>query len=338
MRTEKGNTLNLTELRKNTHPFKNEDVIKTEIDVLDSLLGGGVELGSTIQIVSESGTGKSTISLLISKEFCNKGKNVLYIDTEYSISEEMLRDIGLNIYRDENSYRFYYLRLSTFADVEKKLDEFISTNEISLIVIDSLAGLINAGFTNLNKGISINEATSSYNSRPLGMFMNKYKTLVGQRKIALLFTNQYRNKIDIKGGSGTQLKEYGGKNIRYNSDSIIKIGKPKEKDFTVISQAYSKIFSKGLDQSLELIKSNKKSPREHPFYLVYGRGISDVCTEIYVLKKMGIIKQSGTYYSIQLENSEIKENGLENFIKAVISKEIKLGDFYVKELETYYLN
>jgi DNA repair protein RadB len=198
---------NLKTIAETLPNYLDNELVSTNIYILDSLLRGGVELGSTIQIVGESGTGKSTISLMIAKRVCEKGKNVVYLDTENSISMEMIKAMELDEFMKEECCRFYYLRLSTFKEVEKILDEFISTNEISLIICDSLAGLLNAGFTNLTDGISINEATSSYNSRPLGMFMSKYKALVGQKKISFIFTNQYRNKIDIRGRTGTQLKD-----------------------------------------------------------------------------------------------------------------------------------
>ena len=56
-------------------------VISTEIKGLDYILGGGLELGSKVQIVAESSTGKSTIALQMAKNFCQKNLNVLYVDT-----------------------------------------------------------------------------------------------------------------------------------------------------------------------------------------------------------------------------------------------------------------
>lgn len=318
--------------------YLDNEIVPTNSYILDNLLTGGVELGATIQIVGESGTGKSTLSLLIAKTLCEKGKNVVYLDTENSISIEMVKTMGLDEFMKDECRRFYYLRLSTFTEVEKKLDEFISTGEISLILCDSLAGLLNAGFTNLENGISINEATSSYNSRPLGMFMNKYKTLVGQRKIAFVFTNQYRNKIDIRGKTGTQEKEYGGKNIRHNSDAIIRINVCKDREFNNISEAYSKAYYKGIAETFELIKSNKSAPKNHPFHLVYGKGISDFCNHVYALRKLDIIKQAGTYYSILFQGQEIKENGMVNFIKKIKELGLSLYGLYTKEIDEFYKN
>ena len=329
---------NLKTIGENLPNYLNTEIVSTNTYILDNLLTGGVELGSTIQIVGESGTGKSTLSLLIAKRLCEQGKNVVYLDTENSISIEMIKAMGLDEFMKTECYRFYYLRLSTFTEVERKLDEFISTDEVSLIICDSLAGLLNAGFTNLENGISINEAASSYNSRPLGMFMNKYKALAGQKKIALIFANQYRNKIDIRGKTGTQQKEYGGKNIRHNSDTIIRIDTCKDKEFKNISDAYSKAYYKGIAETFELIKSNKRTPKNAPFYLVYGKGISDFCNHVYALRKLDIIKQAGTYYSILFQGQEIKENGMENFIKKITEMRFDLYNFYKKEIDEFYVN
>lgn len=328
--------IDLESISKSLPNYLDNEIIPTEIYAMDKVLNGGIEIGSTIQLLGESGVGKSTIALNIAKNICAKGKNVVYIDTENSVSKETIIKIGLNEYIEANFRKFYYLRLSTFDEVEKKLDEFISTGDISLIIIDSLAGLINKGYTNLKSGISITNPVSSYNSRALSMFMSKYKALANQHKFSLLFTNQYRNKINIT--KGTVKKSYGGINVNHNSDVIIKINTSKEKEFNKFCEVYNDRFHKGKSGTLEIIKSNKRVSINIPFYLTYGMGISNLCSYIYALQKEDIIKQTGSYYSIDFGNTTIKTNGLYNFINEIKENSIPLYEVHKNSVDKFYDN
>ena len=198
----------------------NVEIVSTGIYILDHILNGGMEAGTFVQILSESGLGKTTIALQIAASYCSLDKKVVYVDTESSVSNEILTSTGVIEYLNKS---FFYIRESTFDEVEKYLDKFINTNEISLIIIDSLPNLINKCFTDLKKGVSITTNTTLYTSRPLTNFMNKYKSLANAKKFSLLFTNHYRQRIDMTKGSIN--KEYGGKNVKYNSDVLLKINK-----------------------------------------------------------------------------------------------------------------
>jgi len=306
--------------------FENE-ILPTNIYVLDHILKGGLELGSSIQLVGESMTGKSTIMLNVAKNICASNKKVLYIDTENSISREMIIQTGIVEYLKPDNKKFYYYRLSTFEEVEKKLDEYILNGDISF------AGLINSGYTKLKNGISIAKSVSSHNSRPLGMFMNKYKTLASKHQFVFFFTNQNRNKINT---TGTILKEYGGKNIRYNSDVIIKVTNQIDKEFKPFAEAYNDMFDKGAPRMFELIKSNKLLQQKQPFFFVYARGISNFCNYVYALKKTGNLTQAGTYYSVLIEGTELKGNGIKNLMTEIKGKNIDIYKTNNQIIDDYY--
>lgn len=336
MKNKNTESIDLESISKSLPNYLDNEIIPTDIYTIDKILNGGIEIGSTIQLIGESGVGKSTTTLSIAKNLCAKGKNVVYIDTENSVSKETMIKIGLEEYIKEESRTFYYLRLSTFDEVEKKLDEFISTGDISLVILDSLPGLINKGYTNLKSGISITNPVSSYNSRALSMFMSKYKVLANQHKFSLLYTNQYRNKIDMT--KGTIKKSYGGINVNHNSDVIIKINTSKDKDFNKLCEVYNDRFHKGKSGTLELVKSNKRSPINIPFYLIYGMGISNLCNYIYALQKLEIIKKAGSYYSIEFGSNTIKTNGLYKFLIEVRENGMHLCGIHKKSIDEFYDN
>lgn len=326
----------LNYVRKTVSSKKNElksydiktPIFKTEIIPLDAILGGGIRKGEVIQIVAESGFGKSTIACHVASKYCVKGKKVLYIDAEGSISIELLESLGLDEEIDKN---FFYIREAVFSKVEETIDLFIREDSIDLIIIDSIACLIPEGFSKVEKGISITTNNTNYTSRQLTSFFNKYNYIIKTKHINLLLINQYRNKVDMK--VGTILKEYGGKNTKYNSDVILKIS-------TIKSTGVNKKFKQlklnndpGTDLEFEIIKSNKMPPGiTVPFYLIYGRGISNIASIMYALLQSKYVEEKNSFYRFKSSKSDDKEkkellHGIDAFVNYL------KGNYPTNELE-----
>lgn len=305
-------------------------IYTTDTFILDYLLGGGLETGGFIQLLGDSGCGKSTIALSAATSICSKGLKVVYVDTESSITTEQLEATGAAPYVGNS---LFVIRESTFDKVEEVLDKFIATGEICLFVIDSLASLVNSCFTNLNDGISITTNSSLYGSRPLTNFMNKYKSLASSENFCLLFTNQWRQRIST---TGSVDKAYGGKNTLYNSDVIIKISKmnttgPNKEFYSLFNSLDS-----GMKLDLEIIKSNKRKPNIYPCYFYYGKGISNLCSFIYALVKRNAIRKNGSYFEFSDEAVSIKENGINNFINRIKLMNVDLYRYNDLIIKSFY--
>ena len=311
--------------------FENVSVISTRIFALDFITKGGIETGSTYQLVGESGCGKTTIALSLARNICEQNKHVVYIDSEGSVSRQLLESLDLIPYMD--TQLFTYIRENTFSKVEELLDSLLVTNEVSLVIVDSLATLVNEGFTDLRGGLSITTKNTYYTTGPLVLFMNKYKSLAMSKKFSLVVINQYRNTIDMR--KGTILKEYGAKAVKYNSDVIIRIGPIKSNSRYYKFTKMTKPFEKGTELCFEIIKSNKSFPTEHiPFYLLYGKGISNVCNYLYALQELNVITQSGGYYKVEHNNRVICSRGIKDFYNQLIS----FFDFeaFMSYIENFY--
>lgn len=286
--------LNREDIKVESYKF-NDEIISTRVCVFDYIIGGGLIPGSIIQILSESGLGKTTICLQIARYLVYDGKKVLFIDTEGSISSNTLEFVGLKDYYDET---FIYIRESTFEMIEKIIDSSINNIHPDLIVIDSIASIINSGFIeskNNKEKLSIMSTNSFLNSRPLSLFFNKYNSIAKKEKITFLMTNQYRNTVSPK--SGTIKKPSGGKNCVYNSDIILKIEPPRAK--TKFKKYYDNNNSEdSISLEFSIIKSNTKSPNYIvPFKLIYGIGINNIDLYIYCALKADIIKLINSYYT-----------------------------------------
>lgn len=77
--------------------------LKTQIDELDRVLGGGLVLGSVVLVGGEPGTGKSTLLQMASARLAKNGHKVLYISAEESkqqirLSAERLDALSDNLF------------------------------------------------------------------------------------------------------------------------------------------------------------------------------------------------------------------------------------------------
>lgn len=321
-------------IEKFTH-YLYDEPIPTGIIPLDIVLNGGLPAGIT-QLVGESGTGKTNISLQISKKYCDNDKKVLYVDTKGDIDFNRLEKMGLNDYINK---RFIYIREGTFNEVEKELDKLIATGELSLIVIDSIASLIHSGYLNLNdRGIKSDNCNSGYNSKPLSNLVKKLGMLAIKYHLTIILTNQFRNTFKTFGnGAGTIKKIYGPKALSYESRYIIQIDSINErinhcKDFKKI---YAGVEASGIGKSLVFqVTKGPNSFKPLPFFLDYKRGCLPIYLAIYTMINTGKVIQNGSYF--KLKGTDINTKGMLNFVKEV-SKYLSSVDLSASSsLRNYY--
>lgn len=112
--------------------IKDSSRIKTGIEELDRVLGGGIVSGSVVLIGGDPGIGKSTISLQISNQLVRLGKTVLYVSGEESVIQTKMRSkrLGQGI-KDGDLYIVNQTDLSYIVEYIKKLKP-------DLVIIDSI--------------------------------------------------------------------------------------------------------------------------------------------------------------------------------------------------------
>ena len=310
--------------------------IKTNIEILDKALGGGLEPDDMIMLVSEAGCGKTTIALQIAREMCYQGKNVVYVDSEGKISQNLLE--SMKILEDGKlNDKFIYVKKSTFTDVENTLDKLINTGEISFVIIDSLSGIVPDEFLrNDKKKVSITTNNSMYASKPLGLFMQKYNGISKQKKICFILIQQFRQKIDLRIGS--ILKIAGPKACTYFPSQILKLapikatGTAEDDEKSTSNEKFktmTKLFGIGHSLEIEIIKTNKNNANQrYPLYLIYGRGVSDVFNQLYDLINKGKIEKDGSYYWVECEVGKLHLHGIKEVYDYIANHQ----EYYIKLL------
>ena len=303
--------------------------IRLNVFPLDLLFSSGIN-DEIIQIAGDSGTGKTLLSLQLAQIYCKNEKKVLYLSTQNSVNQDRLQQYGLVQFLNS---QFFICKAQTFKVAEEILDKFIATDEIDLVIVDSIANILNDGYLNINhegksKGISIDNYNSNYESRPLSLFVRKYSALASNKHFTLVLVSSMRQKI---GKMGTVEKRFGPKALDGCCSTIIKINKPK-------TTRFYKLFENvnlGTSLEIEVIKSNTIKPSSKiPLYLVYDYGVDDMYNLVYYLSVHNVITQAGAYY--QYGNTEIKTKGIGAMLNELSKSREQYMNYYRKLMEDYY--
>lgn len=107
-----------------------EERIRTKIEELDRVLGGGIVPGSLILVGGDPGIGKSTLLLQVCQKLSGEKKNVLYISGEESLKQIKLRAQRMGEFTEE-----LYLLCETNLEIIRSV---IEQKKPEIVIIDSI--------------------------------------------------------------------------------------------------------------------------------------------------------------------------------------------------------
>ena len=145
---------------KNVTPSKLKDVvssdekrIKTHIEELDRVLGGGIVQGSLVLVGGDPGIGKSTLLLQVCRELSNDNVNVLYISGEESLQQIKMRADRLGNFSDN-------MELLCETNLEL-ISGVLQEKKPEVVVIDSIQTMYNENVGSAPGSVSqVRESTS----------------------------------------------------------------------------------------------------------------------------------------------------------------------------------
>ena len=284
----------------NATPTDIKEFVSTGSSVLDLAISnrpnGGVAVGRITEINGLESSGKSLIGTHILAETQKKDGIAVYIDTETSVSREWLETIGVDV------SKLLYLHVETVEDIFECIESIIvkiresDRERLVTILVDSLAGAstkveMEADFEKdgwaTSKAIIVSKA------------MRKITQMIGRERIALVFTNQLRQKLGVMFGDpwttsgGKALPFHASTRIRLKNMGQIKVGAKND----VI----------GMKCRAQIIKNRLGPPLRHAdFNLYFDSGIDDMGSWLTVLKDHKLLKQGGAWYTIEYDGKEIK--------------------------------
>lgn len=278
------------------------DFISTGATMLDIAISnrphGGIPVGRIMEMTGLEGSGKSLLGASIIANTQRKGGIAVLIDTETAVTPEFFRAVGVD------TKKLVYVHLQTVEEIFDAITTIIEKvrsgsdkDKIVTIVVDSVAG------ASTKKEMEADFGKDGYATDKaiiISKAMRKITGLIGRQKIALIFTNQLRQKMNAPSFSDPWTTS-GGKAIAYHSSVRIRLaqkGKIKNSEDEVI----------GVTVSARLDKNRVGPPhRSAEFDIYFNRGIDDYTSWLGVLKDTEIVSQTGAWYSYDGEKFQSKD-------------------------------
>jgi len=260
---------------------------------------GGFPVGRITEITGLEQSGKSLLSSHLLAETQKQNGVAVMIDTETAVSREFLEAIGVDV-----SKLLYVTADSVeqiFEYIEAIIEKVRNTEKDRLvtIVVDSVAAASTKaeiasdydkdGYAT-DKAIIISKA------------MRKITNMIGREKIALIFTNQLRQKMGVMFGDPWTTS--GGKALAFHSSVRLRLknmGKLKQK-----VNGEDKII--GMKVRCQVIKNRMGPPlRSADFDIFFDRGIDDYGSWLSVMKTNKLVKRGGAWYTYEEIDPETGE-------------------------------
>lgn len=250
---------------------------------LDRLLGcGGLPRGRIIEVFGREGSGKSTLCMFLVAQIQKAGGKCVYIDAENAFNSEFAKTIGVDI------NKLFISQPSTLEEGFDTIRAFAETNEIDLIVVDSVAAMVPRKEL---EGEEMLKEDVAVQARLIGKALRILTGPIARSKTVVVFINQTRDNIGQLGPFKTDTTP-GGKALKFFSSVRLKVkrGHPPFKDGTA---------EIGTPIIIDAVKNKVGFPfKEAKFDLYYGRGV-DLYTDAFEQGlELGVIVKEGNTYML----------------------------------------
>jgi RecA/RadA recombinase len=127
--------------------------ISTGVRNIDSILKGGIKIGSITEVYGKAGTGKSQLCFQMSVIATDLGK-VIYIDTERGFSPSRLSDISARFEKDPKTVlpKILVFGPDSINDLRASIRsarDFTRKGGVSLVIVDSLLSIFRSEYVGL---------------------------------------------------------------------------------------------------------------------------------------------------------------------------------------------
>lgn len=255
--------------------------ISTGIIELDDITGGGFAKGKIVDLYGPESSGKSGIAMKFLAEAQKEGVCV-FIDLENAYDPDLAEINGV----DTDTLRVVHLEAA--EDVLQLIIDLAMTGEVSAVVIDSFAGLVPAAELAGDIGDSHVGLIGRLASQTLRILTKKMPA--NKSETIIVFVNQLRANI---GAFGSESKHTvtGGRAVKFYATTRVNVSR------------YGQI-KQGDEIVGHTVKIKTDKSRLHPqsktamFDVVYGVGILNEATILDRCVAAGIVKKSGSWYSV----------------------------------------
>jgi len=202
-------------------PLEDIDVIPTGSVLLDRAIGvGGFPKGAIIEIYGPESSGKTTLALHSIAEAQKLGENVAFIDAEHSLDLKYAGNIGVQI------DKLWVSQPECGEEALEIVDTLVRSNEVTVIVIDSVAALTPKAEIEGEMG----QSHMGLHARLMSQALRKLAGIINKTNCCVIFINQLRMKIGVVFGNpetttgGNALKFYASVRIDIRRKAKIQKG------------------------------------------------------------------------------------------------------------------
>lgn len=284
--------------------------IMSTTPTLDIALGGGIREGCVVQMASQTGAGKTTLSLEIAAKAQRKfKKQIVYIDAEGRLDARLLPCIKDLVWNEEQSKK---TGIPCMLVIRSTKEKFLTSEDIfnlirdlvkqgCFIILDSVAALVSAA--NYAGDIGTSEGGMLLVQKQLYVTLRILSQLMVSTKSTLIVITHLQNNPS---GYGAALKVYGGKALEYfSSYRLIAYGSeefPKEAEIKT-----------GRMTTFQVLKTPLGTPSiKAPVFIRYGYGIDHERALCELAKTYGLLEQKGSWYVfVGSKNEEVKLQGID---------------------------
>lgn len=246
---------------------------------LDRILGGGLPSGRLTQIYGREGVGKTTLLYSTIKEVQLMGKTSVFVSLEGTYDVEFIRQFGVDV----DSDTFALFSSENAEDAYNLMIDLIRDSDVNLLAVDSIVA---ANPRAKEKKFAVKDGdpgpSIGVKSRLLGDFLNRIIVPIDRQQIALVFINQLRTKINIRGASYAE--PAGGFALQHYT--TLKINMWKESRMGVTSNI---LVQKGKDWHIKTFHS-------HMIDIIDCKGIDKEKEIVDMCVELGYIKKAGSWY------------------------------------------
>ena len=242
---------------------------------LDLALGvGGYPKGRVVEIYGPEMSGKTTLALAAVANTQRAGSIAAFVDAEQSFNAAYAKVLGVDI------DRLLISQPSTGEEALEIVDQLVSSGDVGIIIVDSVAALVPKAELDGEMG----DSHIGLQARLMSQAMRKLTAKMAHGKTTVIFINQLREKVGVMFGSpevtsgGKALKFYASVRLDVRRVDSIKVG--------------TEVV--GNKVKVKVVKNKVAAPfKETIFPLVYAVGIDRDGELLEVGERKGLITKAG---------------------------------------------
>lgn len=254
---------------------------------------GGYPCGRFTEILGLNSAGKSLLAAHALAETQKLDGVAVLIDTEASISLDFLQAIGVQL---SGPNKLLVIPADTVEVIFEAIENIVNTirnvdnDRLVTIVVDS----VSAASTDIEMESDFGkDGYATTKAIIISKAMRKLKNFIAKRKICVIFTNQYRMKMNAPAFASPYTTS-GGMAIPYHASVRIELSNVSAiKKVNTITAEKEQI---GNETKAKIVKNKIAPPfKTVTFNILYDSGIDDLSSWLDILKKYKVFTSAGSY-------------------------------------------